>query len=337
MLRGQKEGNPPQRDGFLNAQLELFQRFLCDDEDRHRFSNTIELWDAVPRYGIGRARQLKLRKDGTLSSLKKSFCHRGCRYLMVLHPARIETDSGYMEFYPSECEEIVEETLKKLASERELGFLDNTGAGVVFSLNQLRRTMIELGHDVRYKRIVEALLVLNNTHIELSEEGSRRAFYSATILTELGTVSREDWRKDPSAKWYVRFNSLIEACIRSKTYRQFDFAQMMAHSSQLARWLYRRMAHLYLQASLLEPYRICLTTIKHDSGLLNASLLRHDAQTLEGALLEMRERGVLVEVQQERRYGPRKALLDVLYTLVPHPAFIRKVKLANKRALLWGG
>lgn len=335
MLRGQKEGNPPQRDGFLNAQLELFQRFLCD-EDRHRFSNTIELWDAVPKYSISKQRQIRLRNPaGGIDPVTINFCYRGQEYVATLYPAKVQTKEGkWMEFFPTEREELVEDALRKLAAEKHMGFFDLHGPGVVFTSKQICRLLDEYKHGIRHAELVLSLHILLGTRVHLSAVGERNSFFASTILTELGTVSREDWRKDPSAKWYVRFNSLIEACIRSQTYRQFDFAKMMAHSSQLARWLYKRMAHLYLQASLLEPYRICLTTVKRDSGLLNASLLRHDAQTLEKALLEMKERGVLVETRQERRYGPRRTLLDVLYTLVPHPAFVRQVKLANKRALL---
>jgi hypothetical protein len=55
----------PTEDHFRNAQLDLFQSFLCNTEDeRDRLSNTIDLWDSLPKYAVSRQAMTKLRKDG---------------------------------------------------------------------------------------------------------------------------------------------------------------------------------------------------------------------------------------------------------------------------------
>jgi hypothetical protein len=328
-----KPPSPPKTEGFAHPQMTLFQTFFCEDQ-KAQLSNTIELWDAIPKYSVSRQRQSRLRNAaGGLDPVTMNFQHRGQSYVMTLYPAKVLTrEQKWIEFFPTEKEELVEDALRKLATEKGLGFLDDHGAGVTFTARELLSLLARHKHGIHYYDLINALEILRRTGIKIALAGEQKFFFDSSILTELGTISREDWRKDPSAKWYARFNSLIEACIRAQTYRQFDFAQMMAHSSQLARWLYKRMAHLYLQASITDPYRISLTTVKRDSGLLNASSLRFDARSLEKALSEMKTQGVLVDIQQERRYGPRKTLIDALYVLTPHPRFIRHVKLANKRA-----
>jgi hypothetical protein len=47
-----KKMNPvPVGDAFAGVQLSLFQSFLCNtDEERDHLSNTVELWDSVPKY-----------------------------------------------------------------------------------------------------------------------------------------------------------------------------------------------------------------------------------------------------------------------------------------------
>ncbi|MCX8050154.1 MAG: hypothetical protein N3A55_10930, partial [Methylohalobius sp.] len=281
---------PPQPEGFLNPQLDLFQKFV-DEGSRNRFSNTIELWDAIPKYSVSRQRQNRLRQaTGGLDPVTMVFHHRGQPYVMTLYPAKVQTRDGkWVEYFPAEQEELVEDALRKLAAERGQGFYDNHGPGVVFTSKQIIHLLDGYEHGIRHTPLLFSLHILLGTRVFISRAGEKKSFFASTILTELGAVSREDWRKDPSAKWYVRFNSLIEACIQAKTYRQFDFAKMMAHSSQLARWLYKRMAHLYRQASLIDPYRISLVSVKRDSGLLNASSLRFDARSLEKALEEMKE------------------------------------------------
>lgn len=322
------ESLPPEANGFTSTQIDLFQNFL-DDMNSDQLSNTIELWDAVPKYAF--STRNRMRRNGLLESVRLSFCHRGSTYDVVIQPARIETPSGSLETFPGEREEIVEDALRKLAAGKGQGFCDRHGPGVIFTSKQVCRLLDEHRHGIRCTHLSLSLQILLGTRIFISRTGEKKSFFASTIITELGAVSREDWRRDSSAKWYARFNSLIEGCILAKTYRQFDFARMMSHSSQIARWLYKRMAHLYLQASIDTPYRILLATIKRDSMLLNASSLRYDARSIEKSLKEMKQHRVLIDVQEDRRYGPRRMLIDVLYTLTPHPEFIRQIKAANKR------
>ncbi len=55
----------PTEDHFRNTQLDLFQSFLCNTEDeRDRLSNTIDLWDSLPKYSVSRHAMAKLRKEG---------------------------------------------------------------------------------------------------------------------------------------------------------------------------------------------------------------------------------------------------------------------------------
>jgi len=333
MMNKDSISNPPLSQGFTSRQMELFQTFFGNEEEVGRLSNTIELWDAVPKYAISAKRQTRMRNTlGGLEPVTMSFQHRGKTYAVTLYPAKVQDRKGkWIDRFPAEREELVEDGLRKLAADRQQGFFDKYSAGVVFTAKQLIGILSDHGHKINYYDLVTSLEILKGASVSLSRQGERKSFFHAPILTELGAVSLEDWRRDKSARWYVRFNSIIETCILAKTYRQFDFAKMMAHTSQVSRWLYKRMAHVYLQASLADPYQILLTTIKRDSRLLNAASLRHDAQTMRQVLAEMKSQDVLVGAHEQRRYGSHRRLLDILYTLIPHPTFIRQVKAANKR------
>jgi hypothetical protein len=108
-------------------QLSLFQTFLSDEE---RYSNTIELYDAVPKYFSNHKIMASMREGGKyLPVLKREFEHKSDTYILHVRPARLLYPNGAeMEHYPSPREELVEEALRKIASDRVKGvYLDSLG------------------------------------------------------------------------------------------------------------------------------------------------------------------------------------------------------------------
>jgi hypothetical protein len=84
------------------AQLSLFGDFLPHGA-RDSYSNTIELYDAIPKYFSNKQRMAELRQDGIfLKSLKRSFRHRDSYYELIIKPARLIDKHGHeKEYYPS--------------------------------------------------------------------------------------------------------------------------------------------------------------------------------------------------------------------------------------------
>src|SRR5438093_2367211 len=94
-------------------QLSLFQTFLPADE---RYSNTIDLYDAIPKY-FPKKRLKKERVEGMfLPMLKREFEYKGERFVVKITPAKLETREGERDFYPSHREEIAEEAIRKIHS-----------------------------------------------------------------------------------------------------------------------------------------------------------------------------------------------------------------------------
>jgi hypothetical protein len=98
-------------------QLTLWQTFFPSDprnKDKDAYSNTAELYDAVPKYFSSKKRMAEQRRDGQfLSSLKHDFRHKDRHYVVKIAPARIEEKDGTeREYYPAWREELVEEALK---------------------------------------------------------------------------------------------------------------------------------------------------------------------------------------------------------------------------------
>jgi hypothetical protein len=162
----------PTEDHFRNAQLDLFQSFLCNTEDeRDRLSNTIDLWDSLPKYAVSRQAMTKLRKDGGfLELLELEFKYKSKEFQVVIQPAHIKDHDGVtQDYYPAANEELVEDALRKIATDQDQGYFDGQDfrSGVVFSLYMLRKELAKRGHTRSYQEIIESLRILSGSMIEI--------------------------------------------------------------------------------------------------------------------------------------------------------------------------
>lgn len=337
MAKGTKKVRMPPPESFSSKQLDLFRSFLCNTQDeRDRLSNTIELWDAVPKYFVTRKKMGELRSDGGyLKTMQRTFRHRNKSFTVTIRPARIiGEDKSEQEFYPSAREELVEDALRKIASEQNHGFLETdrrtSSSGVIFTLHRLRQELKRRGHTMSYQQVVESLEVMNRCNIEIEcTDGPGR--YSSPILPELGNVSRQDYLTNPKARWVARFNSLVTESITALTYRQYDYDTVMRHVSQLARWVHKRLAHNYSNASRVHLYKMAFSSVRRDSGLVDSLSQRLAVRKLDEALNELRECQVIASYDKVIAQGARRSIVDVTYTLTPSPSFIAQVKAANAR------
>jgi hypothetical protein len=336
MPETQKKGvTLPDDAAFASPRLSLFQSFLCNTHDeRDRLSNTIELWDSIPKYAVSQQAMNKMRThDGYLPRLEKEFTYRGRSYTMRISPAIIDVDGeGEKAFYPSANEELIEDALRKIAAEQYRGFFDKPTfrSGVVFSINMLRKELQKRGHTRSYQEIVRSLNILAASHIEIClSDGS--GFAKTNFLPALAAVSRKRLASDPQAKWAAHFHPLVTESIDSLSYRQYNYHVMMSHSTQLARWLHKRLAHNYTHASVMSPYSTLLSSIRRDSGLLEYARNNDVVRKFEEVLNDLIKHKVLLYFEKEERRGGRNKIIDIKYSLTPSPVFVRDVKAANKR------
>jgi hypothetical protein len=331
---------PPE---FENQQLNLFQRFLCNtDGEREHLSNAIDLWDNVPRYSVSRQAMDAARIDDCyLKQHEAEFQYKGRTFVRILSPARVQDLDGVTrEYYASANEELVEDALRKIATEQQSGYFDkpNYRSGVVFTLYALREELRRRGHSRSYQEIVLALNILSGSNIEIrarDQQGETTGLTRSAYLPHLAAVSRRRLKDDPKAKWVVQFHALVTASIDQVTYRQFNYHLMMKHSIQLSRWLHKQLVLKYTFASFTAPFEMRYSTVKRDSGLLeNYARERAAIDALHKAFTELKENNVLGFFSRKNITGPRGKLLDVIFTLTPSFDFIRDTKAGSKRLAL---
>jgi hypothetical protein len=319
-------------------QLVLFQTFLCDEEDHghgdDKYSNTIELYDAIPKYFSNPRLMDRLRKDGKyLPMLERLFKHRGESYTVKIWPARLEDSrGGEKHYYPGPREELVEEALRKLACDHLNGVYLGDLAGVQFTLYELTKELKSRGHDIKYTSLIEALRICHRIDLSVYK-GDGKIVLEAPIFPILLLGSKKDWLKAPKeTRCYVQFHPLITQCISQLTYRQFDYGAYMTYKHRLSRWLHKRLSHTYTQAGFLSPYTIRMSTIMRDSGTYQAADQHENMRRINEALTELNDRQVLLSITKDMVRGPRNRIVDVKYTMLPTIDFIEEMKKANRRA-----
>jgi hypothetical protein len=335
-----KRGNTTRmNDGesYQNVQMDLFQTFLCNtDAERDRMSNTIDIWDSIPRYSVSRQEMNKRRdSNGNLPLLNISFEYRGQPYTAEIQPALLKEGDKTVAYYPSASEELVEDALRKLATHQNRGFFEKPTfrSGVAFSLYELRAELTARGHTRSFQEIVQSLTILRKSHIELwVGEGRGESFIAANYLPALAAVSKKKLLDDPGARWVAQFHPLITQCIDQLTYRQFNYAMMMALPSQLARWIHRQLSIKFTFAGLAaNPFEIRYSTIKRDSCLLNCAREIDNRRCVDDALADLVQVKALQEVTKEPVRANRGKIVDVIYQLKPTKEFVKEMKAANKR------
>ena len=309
-------------------QLALFEYVQPKEKN---YSNTVELYDFMPKYFWGKSERINGK---FLESLEREFECRGVKYKIEIAPAVIKDRDGVKRYYyPSKREELVEDALRRFATAKQGVFLDDR-ASVTFSLYQLQEELKRNGHSYSKDQIKDALLICAKTSITVtSEDGS--TILISNLFETLGLQSREDWKgTGKKTKAFVRFNSLVSESIKLGAYRQLDYETAMSYSNVIARQLHKRMSHHYTQASLTQPYHIMLSTIIRDFGLAEYDRPSLNFRQAVKALEEMKSKNIIIGYQIEKSHDvkSRNKLIDAKFIISPHPFFAGEIKKANARA-----
>jgi hypothetical protein len=313
-------------------QLSLFGQFWGDGDE---LSNTIEVWDAIPKYSVSARRQSQMRDvNGRLMIHEQRFSieDRECR--MEMRPALIRLSDGTCkDFYPSADEELTEEVLRKIFADQHHGRHDPAEgeSWVIFSLQMIRKELKARGKTRSLDEIKRSLEILSLTNISFYVGDDDDPLYQVPILPDVLRDTRGEYIKDGTARCIAKLPGIISSKVNELKYRQLNYAKLMAMQSQLARWLQKLLTNRFLNAAWDTEYRILYSTIKQNSGLLEQKRVNENICALESALEELVEGKVLLLWKKEEKRGSRNKITDVCYNLSPHPDFTEEVKTANAR------
>lgn len=344
-----KDKDPDIRDLATSTpiQLELFQAENLLRSNREIYSRSIEFYDLLPKYYMGRQEHLRHsiaeQKRETLPILNREFVYAGLRYKIQVRPARVdvkikskngERQEINREIYPGPREELVEEVLRKIGLEQHnacyVNFPANkSSAAIVFTLNGLYQELSATQHTYSKDEIKEALMVCRHCEIVITCLDDPNQPSSSAPIFLYAHLSANGSNTAPN---YVILHPLVTASIDQKTWRISNYEQLMAHRRPLTRYLHRRLNHRYTNASPDQPYTILLSTILRDSGAPGRKRFRKNREEVEISLTELADARIIkknwreesVEILEKTSRRPK--VVDVKYNLFAHPDFAAFMK-----------
>lgn len=313
-------------------QMELFE--IIEGPGRQdKYSNSIELYDALPKYYWGPRRE---HDDLTNAVLTRECTVRGQKFVIKVKPALIEKEDGStVLIYPGQREELVEDALRKLAVDGQ-GHMIEEKAGVLFTLYELQKELEEMGHGFNLTEIKEAIHVCRGATLECIS-GDGESMISASFFPMVGlTTKGEFMKKGADARCYVQFNPLVTESIMNLTFRQYSYQLAMDIRSPLARFIYKRMAHYWTQAHQDAPYTPSLVSFLSQSPRELSARMPENVRAMRNALDVLRTHQVIshYDANQVRDSRDRRKVVDVNYVIYPHPDFVKQVRSANQRKRL---
>lgn len=302
-------------------QLSLFS--LLPEKDN--FSNTIELYDAIPKYILG-----KNKYGERLDPLEREFQYKNIKYKVIIHPARLKNKDGvYIDALPGQREEFVEDALRKIAVDGNAVPVGNQ-IGVHFTMYRLKQELERTGHTYSSKELRDAIKILSSSHMELksiSPTGKHEELYSENLFPTLAGKTKHNW-DDKKTEYIVVFHSLVKKSIMELSFRRYNYDKCMQYKSAIARYLHKRMSHNFLQASMLNPYEILASSIVSGSGMKRYAKLSNTHKYISDSLDELCCAGVLQVWKSEKREN------DIKYTLTPSASFVGEIKRTNQISML---
>jgi hypothetical protein len=308
-------------------QLKLFEI----DSSLDNYSNSIELYDTMPKYYIGGVEREKGKMVESLPILNREFMHRNKSYKLNITPAAsVDRKSGKtIYYYPSQREELVEDVLRKIATRGGVVQFDDK-VGVKFTYYEVQQELKRTGHGYSITDIKLAIEILSKAGIEVISKDGNEFSMTSNFFTLTGKETKEMGGKE---RVVVTFHPLVTGSINQRTYRLFNYDRLMKMKMPLARWLHKRISHLFSQATVHNPYEIKLSTIVRDSGMKAYKTISERSRQVEKALNELKENKVITRFAATPENEKRK-ILDILYSLYMSEEFVADAKKANKLANL---
>lgn len=245
----------------------------------NEYSKSIEIYDSIPKY-VWNRKKIKTNNASNAIIIRKTSI-RGKKFLIKVKPAIIEKKNfKTILIYPGQREEIIEDALRKIAVDGN-GKIIQGKAGVIFTLYQLQKELIKTGHGYNLNEIKEAIAICRGATLEcITEDG--RIFISSSFFPLIELRKRDNFEQN--TKCYVQFNPLVNSSIINCSFKQYNYTVCMQIHSPLARYIYKRMSHYWIQAHQKFPYTPSLVSFLNYSSRDLSKRMSENIRAMKNAL-----------------------------------------------------
>lgn len=306
------------------ALWEIASREQAPDPSRRDLTNMVALYDIAPKFSF----DTRGDGEGSLKLIEREFSFAAKRFRITLKPTRIRDNDGVVvERYLGEREQIVEEVIRRLASNRNrLTLHEGIKVRFPFTIGEVREELKRVKHTYSFAEIKEAIVLLSEVRLVIQDLDTRGSpVLSSAAFPVMGLRQRGD-----DFDSFVEFNPLVADAIRLLDFMQVDYDTLMEIRDPVARWLLKRL-HNEIAATRQPIQQITATDIRRDSGMPEWKTTRNLLRRVSQAVDVLVAKGVIDKVDAEEVLeGQRK--VDIVFTVSASPDFMAKVHASNRAA-----
>ena len=291
--------------------LSLFQ--ILDPKDQN-LSHTIEMLVGAPRFFRG-ATTTKPKNTTEDLIVRRRYRDRGSEFEIITHPVVLKTEKTTKgvtteeerHFYPGSDVELIEDILIRIGTkgqgEMKTDSKGNSIFGVFFTIRQIRKELEAIGRTKSHAQILH-ILELGSKCVQemiIPTSDGRKLKIVSPIFKGFIHVDRATFEEaeGETKQCYVELHPLIVPCIKSNTFRKYNFISSMKYVRQMSVWIHKRLSHYFVQAGAEQPFSINLSTVLTLYGANEYDRISDNHKEFVRALEEMIEKGDLKKYEYD--------------------------------------
>lgn len=233
------------------------------------YSNTLEIYDLAGKFLYDKQTKYMSSASAEETEFTRITSYEGMELKISVTAANIEREKDGKKqrtfVFPGAREEILEDVLRKIATERraeayEATTGENAGTkfvGITFTLYEVFEELKRVGKSYSYSEIREALEIMNRSILTI-QSMDNSINLSAPFFPIKAIADRAN-KKDTRS--FVCFHPMVTEVIHSLKFRRYNYTKALQFNRHYTRLTYKRLCHRWIQASPGKPYTILLSTL----------------------------------------------------------------------------
>ena len=320
----------------INAEQLKLDLFGLDPLLDKNYSNTLEIYDLAGKFLYDKQNKFLSSATADETVFTRLTNYKNLSLKVSVTAANIErTKKGETQrvfVFPGAREEIIEDVLRKLATERRAeAYEAQTGneagtkfVGITFTLYEVYEELKRVGKSYSYAEIKEALHIMNSSMLSIKSEDDSINL-SAPFFPIMAIAERKNTK---DTKSFVCFHPMITDVVMSLNFRRYNYTKALEFKRHYTRLTYKRLCHRWVQATVGQPYTILLST------LVNAMKDPYPNTYQDKALFkDVMEDLVNDEILERYEMLPKKEgkkIIDWRFELYPSNTFAKQIAANNK-------
>lgn len=315
--------------------LDLFELDPLLDKN---YSNTLEIYDLAGKFLYDKHNKYLSSASAEETEFTRLTSYKEMELKISVTAANIErVKKGVKQrtfVFPGAREEVVEDVLRKLATEKRAeAYEATTGAnagtkfvGIGFTLYEVYEELKRVGKSYSYSEIREALNIMNRSILSI-QSADESINLSAPFFPIMAIADRGNKKETRSI---VCFHPMVTDVIHTLNFRRYNYAKALQFKRHYTRLTYKRLCHRWIQAGPGKPYTILLSTLIKAMKTPYPNLYQ-DKALFKDVMDDLVEEDVLEYYKMTPKKEGKK-IVDWKFDLCASNSFAKQVAANNKVA-----